>query len=175
MILGQTVTAVINDQPQDGLSSKMLASLNRLVDRIANAALNSAAIAIGTTTTKVKTTATLVFRSAGIFKSLAATDDFWTLSGTTIADGYKNKYLLLVSGAGAASVQEGVQALTAAAVEFTDAQLANIVGKTVVGVLTVATAGATFVPGTTALSAGTVTDTYEDGFPLPAVMITPHV
>lgn len=125
-----------------------------------NAPLSDAGVAIGTTVQKVQTTATFAYLSSGIFKSLAATDDFWTLSGTTITDGNTNKYLLCVDSAGAASIVEGTQAATAGAVVLPSWP----VSKTVVGILQVATSGATFVPGTTALSAGTVTDTYYDGF-----------
>jgi len=127
---------------------------------IINMPLSVATVAIGTTVQKVKTTATFNYLCNGIFKSLAATDDFWTLSGTTITDGNTNKYLLCVDAAGAASIVEGTQAATAGAVVL-PAWPAN---KTVAGILQVATAGATFVPGTTALNAGTVTDTYYDGF-----------
>lgn len=156
------------DLAQDqGLSARLkyLADLaNDLAELrkgLLNIALSDAGIAIGTTPQKVKTAATFLYKIDGVFYSLSATDDFWTLSGTTIPDGYYQKYLLLVDSAGAASILEGQYADTAAGVKLP----ALPDSKCVVGILTVATAAATFVPGTTSLAAATVTDTYEDGFP----------
>lgn len=125
-----------------------------------NAPLATATVAIGTTVQKVRTTATATFRIDGVFKSKASTDDFWTLSGTTIADGFVNKYLLCIDADGAASIVEGTQAATAGAVVLG----AWPASKSVLGILTVATTGAAFVPGTTGLDAAEVTDTYTDGF-----------
>lgn len=125
-----------------------------------NLPLSSAAVAIGTTASKVRTTATATYLSDGIFKSKAATDDFWTLSGTTVTDGNFQKYLLCIDANGAASIVEGTQGASAGAVVLP----AWPASKTVLGILQVQTVGADFVPGTTLLSAAEVTDTYFDGF-----------
>lgn len=127
----------------------------------ANRCLANPGIAIGTTVQKVKTVNAVSYRIEGALFTKAATDDFWTLSGTTIPDGSTNVILLLVDAAGAASVLEGTPATTAGAVRLPALPQA----KAVMGYLTIATAGATFVPGTTALNAGTATVTYTNGMP----------
>lgn len=136
--------------------------LNNLILLTVNGLVETATVAIGTTASKVKTTATALYKIDGVPYSLAATDDFWTLSGTTVAISSWQKYLLLVDSAGAASVAQGVQStVSAAAVVLPPPPQ----GKAILGVLTVATSGAgTFIPGTTLLSAAQVTDTYADGF-----------
>lgn len=138
-----------------------------------NRALSSAAAAIGTTTQKVKTAATLTYTINGIFFSKAATDDFWTLAGTTVAASMFQKYLLLIDSAGAASIQEGVQANTAAKVGLSNVSNYSAVGallsilnagKVVAVTLQIATDSThTFVPGTTALNAAGITATYNNG------------
>ena len=128
-----------------------------------NRTMANAAIARGTTAQKVKTVNSISYAIDGALLTKAGTDDFWTLGGagsnTVVAGGFANKYLLLIDSAGAASVLEGTQAALAANVVLP----ALPASKSVVGVLTVATAGATFVPGTTALNAGTVTATFTNG------------
>lgn len=131
---------------------------NDIISR--NRCMANAAIARGTTAAKVKTVNSISYAIDGALFTKAGTDDFWTLSGTTVADGFANKYVLYIDSAGAASIAEGTQAATAAAVTLP----ALAASKSVVGVLTVATSGATFVPGTTALNAGTVTATFVNGF-----------
>ena len=125
-----------------------------------NLPLATASVGIGTTVQKVRTSATATYLSDGVFKSKASTDDFWTLAGTTVTDGNFQKYLLLIDSSGNASIAEGTQAASAGAVVLP----AWPASKTVLGILQVQTVGATFVPGTTALDAGTVTDTYTNGF-----------
>jgi hypothetical protein len=124
-----------------------------------NLQLSDGGIAIGTDTAKVKTAATINYTVDGVFYTKGATDDFWTLSGTTVTSGNANKYLLCIDSAGAASIVEGTQAASAASVVLPSAPAS----KCVVGILQVETTG-DFIPGTTALSAGTVTDTYTDGY-----------
>lgn len=136
--------------------------------------LTAAGITIATTASKVKTANTLVFTVAGVFYSLNASDDFWTLAGTVVAAGSWQKYALMVDTAGAATIVEGRQSVVSAAAVTWDNlgtispwyPFLNSVGSTkaVVGVLTVATdATHTFTPGSTLLSAAGVTDTYIDG------------
>jgi hypothetical protein len=140
-----------------------------------NMPFSSGGIAIATTTTKVKTVSTVTYQLAGINSySLAATDNFWTLSGTVVAAASWQKYLLLVDSAGTASIQEGTQSLvSAAAVTYTNvsglskwAPLITVLnaGKIIAGYITVATdATHTFTPGTTALGATGITTTYTNG------------
>jgi|SRR5882672_2445228 len=137
-------------------------------------ALTAAGITIATTASKVKTANTLTFTVNGVFYSLNASDDFWTLSGSVVAAASWQKYALLVDTAGAATIIEGNQSVvSAAAVTWTNNGIIspwypflNGLGSTkcCAGVLTVATdATHTFTPGSTLLSAAGVTDTYIDG------------
>lgn len=136
-------------------------------------ALTAAGSARGTTAAKAKTVNTTAFTVAGKFYSLAATDDFWTLSGTTVAVSSFQKYALLVDTSGTASIQEATQASTDALVHWRNvsafsgwAPFLSIVGSTkaIVCCLTIATsASVTFVPGTTNLNAAGITATFTDG------------
>lgn len=153
----QTETLIEEMHDDHATARTSMANLKRV---LSNLCLADAGVAIGTTVAKVKFANNITYLIDGEFKAKTATDDFWTLSGTTITDGNTNKYLLCIDAAGAASIVEGTQAASAGAVVLP----AWPASKSVVGILTVATAGAEFVPGTTALDAATVTDTYFDGF-----------
>ncbi len=136
-------------------------TINRLILLYQNRVLTAAAVATGTTTSKVKTVATATFTIDGTFKTKAATDDLWTLSGTVVAASMFQKYLLLLNAAGTASIQEGIQASAAAGVVFNTLPDA----KAIIGIATVATdSSTTFTPGTTLLGAAGITTTYVDGF-----------
>lgn len=148
----------------------LLIQFNKMVDDLETLRSNTdminrnrcfakAAAAIGTTTTKVKSVNSVDYAIDGEIKRKAGTDDLWTLSGAVVADGFVNKYLLCLDASGTASIVEGTQATTAGAVVLP----ALPASKSVIATLTVASAGATFTPGTTALNAGTVTATYRDG------------
>jgi hypothetical protein len=135
--------------------------VNAMALLAANRCLSAGGATIGTTTTKAKSANTIVFTIDGVFKSKAATDDLWTLSGGVVPISSFQKYLLCLDASGTASVIQGVPAATAAAVVLP----APPQDRAIVGVLTVATDGVTtFTPGTTALSASGITDTYVDGF-----------
>lgn len=158
------------------------ASTERLAAEAANAALlntqsrgfTAAGCARGTTAQKVKTANTFTYTVAGVFYSLGASDDFWTLSGTVVAAASWQKYLLLVDTGGTASIQEATQSkVSAAGVVWTNvsglstyAPFLTALGATkcVVGTLTIATdATHTFTPGTTALNGTGITATFVDG------------
>ncbi len=141
------------------------ATIVALRNALLNRVLSDGGVGIATTASKVRSSATIVYTVDGEFKSKASTDDLWTLTGSNLADGYKRVYLLLLDAAGAASVAASNDVLVAG----TNTLPAFPASKAVVGSVLVATAGAAFVPGTTLLSAGTVTDTYFDG--LPAAML----
>jgi hypothetical protein len=124
-----------------------------------NRLMSDGAVAIGSTVAKVNLGAATVCMADGVLYTVPATNDYWTLSGTVIASGYANKYLLCANAAKTASIVEGTQALTAAAVTLPAAPAS----KTVIGILTVETTGV-FTPGTTNLNAAHITDTYQDGY-----------
>lgn len=137
--------------------------VNQLAILVTNAVSSTlSAVAIGTTKSKVKTTNTVTYRVNGKSLSKAGTDDLWTLSGTVVAAVSWQKYLLLLDASGTASIIEGVQSTVAATSVVLPALPQD---KSVIGVLTVATAAATtFTPGTTLLDAAGITATYQDGF-----------
>lgn len=161
-----------------------LGSIEKYAGAAANAALQyslsrpltAAGVTIGGTASKVKTGSTLTFTINGVFYSMNATDDLWTLSGTVVAASSWQKYALCVDATGASgpSIVEATQStVSAAAVSWNNLgtitpwdPFFSIVGSTkvIVGILTVATdATHTFDPGTTDLDAAGITDTYIDG------------
>jgi hypothetical protein len=141
------------------------ATIRALWFAMLNRVLSDGGVGIATTKSKVRSNATILYTVNGEFKSKASTDDLWTLTGANLADGYKRTYLLLLDADGAATVSASNDVLAAG----TNTLPAFPADKAVVGSVTVATAGAAFVPGTTLLDAVTVTDTYFDG--LPAAML----
>lgn len=137
-------------------------------------ALTAAGVATATTTSQAKIVNSLQYSIAGRHFVKGATDNFWTLSGTTVLAASFQKYLLLIDGAGAASIQEGVQSIVnAASVGWTNVSALSVWApfmvalsntKAIAGVLTVATdATHTFIPGTTLLGAAGITATFIDG------------
>ena len=151
-----------------------------------NCAYSAAGAAQATTTTQAKIVNTTTYTIAGKILSKAATDNYWTLAGTTVAANSFQKYALLIDDTGAASVQEATQstvsaaavtwgnvtALAKAAPQNPYAPIISMLSgsKAILSILTIATATATtFVPGTTALNAAGITATFIDGID-PALM-----
>jgi hypothetical protein len=124
--------------------------------------LSDGGAGIGTTTSKVRSNATISYTINGEFKSKAATDDLWTLTGAVIPAGQKRTYLLLLDSAGAATVAASDTVLAAGTVTLP----AWPADKAIVGSVTVSNgSGGNFTPGTTALNAASITTTYFDGVP----------
>lgn len=168
---GSTVVEVANDSPDGGTAHALYEAIQRLILLRDNACLSDGGSADGTTPAKVKTTATVNYLIDGEFKSKGATDDLWTLTGTTLTAGQVNKWLLCLDGSGTASVVEGNPSTSAAGVSFSDIVAADGhtypapgPSKCIVAQLTVVVNSSTFVPGTTSLAAGTITVTYRDGY-----------
>lgn len=166
-----TVVEVANDAPEGGTGAAMLAAIQHLILRRDNATFSSGAIAHGTTATDVKTTATVTYLIDGVFKSLAATDDFWQLTGDVLSAGDVQRWLLCVDASGTASVVEGNKSDSVAGVTFSDVTASDGhvypspgPSLAVVGILSVTVNSSTFTPGTTALTAGTITVAYLDGY-----------
>lgn len=169
-----TTTNYHTNEPRGGQARGAVEQANAITAWLLSHPTTAAGVATGTTTSKVKTANTLTYRINGAFKSKAATDDFWTLSGTTVPAGSFQKYALLIDGSGAASVQEATSnTVSAATVVWTNvsqlspwAPFLSMISNTkaCVGVLTIATdATHTFVPGTTLLGATGITATFIDG------------
>jgi hypothetical protein len=114
------------------------------------------------------------FAINGLVYTIVDADDSITLTGDTQADLTTCLYLVCISTAGALTVVQGTPVLTA------DLAAGNVqlhwpqptVNTCPVGAIRVATSGATFIPGTTSLAAGTVTDTYYDFFCIPTSPLT---
>lgn len=160
-----TAVTPLQTQLDNSESDYIRQCVNKLVawfDTVENSVAGKASVAIGTTTSKVKTTnQTDFFINGSVFRKAAA-DDFWTLTGAVQPISSWRKYLLCVDNAGAATVvQSPSDSLVSAAAVVLPALPAN---KCVFGVLTVATNGATtFTPGTTLLGAAGITATFVDG------------
>jgi hypothetical protein len=142
-----------------------------MLNRVVHAAAASMPVcATATTTSKVKTTNACTLVNAGAVNALAATDNFWTLTGGDLAVSSFRRYLLCADASDAASVIASTDAATAAACRFPNLP-AN--GVAIVGVLTVATdATHTFTPGTTLLGAAGITATYIDGIDINVPLAT---
>lgn len=140
------------------------------------------ALAIATTAQQIKTTASAQFTVGGKLFTKAATDNLWTFgvagSNTTVAVGFTQKYAVCIDDAGAATVQEATQALTAGAVTWANvtaaakanpqnawAPLISILNasRAIFGIVTVVNVTNPFIPGTTAFNAAGVTTTFNGG------------
>lgn len=92
-----------------------LVSLGKVQSALADGIFTSAAIAIGTTTTKVKTATATRYFINDVYGLLAATDDFWTLSGT-VTNAKFNVFVLYITSAGVAGAAMGTEGTTRSAV-----------------------------------------------------------
>lgn len=129
-----------------------IATLEKIQSALANGIFTSAAIAIGTTTTKVKTATATKFFINDVYGNLAVTDDFWTLAGT-VTNAKFNVFLLYITSAGAAGMVMGTEGATRGAVVM-PALPANCAPVGFVEINPTGTGN--FVGGTTALTDATV-------------------
>ena len=148
---------------------------NRPAWQVAAAAVAPPVCATGTTTSKVKTTATTQLFLNGVPKSLTATDDLWALTSdaaNTLAAGSVRRYLLLWDGASATttvSVQPSNDQVIASYASSTVALAAcrwsslPPTGTAIVGILSIVNRTNAFIPATRLLGAAGVTATYVDG------------
>lgn len=141
--------------------------------------LSKAGVAIGGTASKVKTAAPngagTDFAIKGYLYHLADTDDFWTLSGDTIAVSSSCLILLCVNASGTMSIVQGDAVLTANITSGYTSLKWPQPGEAVcpLGAVRIDTnASVPFVMGTTLLSAAGITDTYYDFFALPELDLT---
>ena len=116
----------------------------------------AANLAIGTTTSKVRTTTNItqyVINGQAYFK--AATDDQWTLSGTALTTHQVCAFFLYLNAAGTASVEQSAIATASTAASGYVAGAfgwPDPDGKSVIGAVLIKSAAAVFTPGTTALT-----------------------
>lgn len=156
-----------------------------------NFALNSGALAAGTTAGTIKSTVAINFTINGEFKLKAITDniaiayvgaDVYSQNSVERNGGFTGQvggstrlYAIFIDGAGAVSIEPGKIVNTAALaagtvpLEFPGTQR----NKACIGAMRVAvTAGTTFVPGTTALAATGVTASFLNLASVPAEPLT---
>lgn len=128
------------------------AALLKLQTALASMALNSGAIAIGTTTTKVRTAAAIRFLIEGVYANKAITDDAFTLSGS-VTNAMFNVFVLTLNAAGTCTARMGTESATRAGVVFPTIPTTEVV----IGYVEINPTGSgPFVGGTTALADGTV-------------------
>lgn len=166
-----TVRAMVNLQLKDTIYGL----LNRPAWQVAAAAVAPPVCATGTTTSKVKTTATTQLFLNGIPLSLTATDDLWSLvadAANTLAIGSVRKYQLLWDGTSATTVvsvapsnDKVIASFASAAVALAACRWPSLppIGTAIVGVLSITNITNVFTPGTTLLGAAGVTAAYRDG------------
>lgn len=144
----------------DGVTIQNL--LRGVYDRMSSQIFNSAAIAAGTTATKVKIAAAINYLAGGAPSSKAITDDFWTLSGV-VADGKTNVYCFYIDSAGTASSAMGVEGTTVTAGYLNSAVKFPPMPekKAMVGFVVVSASGGAFTGGTSNVAtAGNFTVTF---------------
>lgn len=136
---------------------------------------NSAKIAIGTTASKVKTVAAVDFMIDGQLYTLAATDDFFAHTDTSVQPVASTRYyMLVVDASGVGYIIAGPSTLTAAVTTQTNKAACPKVpaGKCLVGILKIVTdATHTFIPGTTLNTAAGITATYYNVAAVPSAGI----
>jgi len=115
-------------------------------------AFTSGVLALGTTKSKIQTTAAISYCIDGIMYTKAATDDLFVFTDVTVQPISTTRYYLLgLTTTGASSVTTGT------ATELPDCPA----GVCPVGYVKVVTSAAgTFIPGTTLLDAAQITETY---------------
>jgi len=134
--------------------------------------LSKAGLAIGGTTTKVKTAAPngagVDFAIGGKIYHKVDTDDVWTLSGTDITALYSCIFVLGLDKDGTMHIAQGSQVLTASVTAGTPLVFPESDSDVCpIGYIRIDAGASAFTPGTTALTGGTVTVTYVDCFAIP--------
>jgi hypothetical protein len=135
---------------------------NRLALDNLNFITTSGAIAISANTFGAYNTATINYTADGLFFSKTTTANLWTLTGSAITGTYPayTKYLLLLNASGTASVlQSSVSYVGLGSCIYPSMPDGNCV----CGFVTITVNSGTFTPGSTALSAGNLTVTYNNG------------
>lgn len=152
-----------------GMVGALVQSFNALLRLVANAAYSAAAVAIATVTTQVKTTATLTYLISGVFKTKAATDNFWTVAILQAATGFANipigsaaMFLFMIDAAGVATVIEGPVGVGANAPAVPADSIPE--DRCIAGTCKVVAVSAAFLAGTDAWNKAGVTFTFSDGY-----------
>ncbi len=138
-----------------------------------NVCLDKAGLVIGGTTAKAQIAAPngagVDFVINGIAYHVADADDLVTLSGDDQTALHTNVYLVQINKTGTISVVQGKEVLSAALTAGRVTLTWPVADEdyVAIGAIKVAAGASEFVPGTTALTGGTVTVTYIDLFAVP--------
>lgn len=136
-----------------------------------NMGLSKAGLAEGTAANTFKTANTFLFTVDGVVYSYAATDNVAFSSGhTALGNNQTSLFAVWIDSASAVTTTQGDVVNT---VDLTDNKVALkmpdiLDDKALIGLIKVATAVATFTPGSTDLGATNVTDTYYDCSVMPS-------
>ena len=150
-------------------------NLNEIV-RGGNLCFGKAGLAIGTTTSDIKTAAAIDYAVNGILHSKAATDNIPMTAADAQAVSTSCLYLVVIDATGAVSTVKGDEVLTADIASGKQVltwpqPTSNEV--TTIGAIRIDTSSAvSFIAGTTALDATGITATFYDLFALPAQPLT---
>ena len=145
--MAKTVSASLGQSP-DQIND----AIKDIQAALTDVCLVSPALAIGTTTTKVRTTAAIKLLIDGAYVHKASTDDAFTLSGT-VSNATFNVFVMTINAAGTATARMGTGAATRAAVVWPVIPAAVVV----IGFVEINPTGTgDFVGGTTALTDATV-------------------
>lgn len=169
--VNDSVRAMLNNVAYEAIRGH----LTRPAWQVAAAAVAPPVCNTGTTTSKVKTTATTQCFINGVPLSLTATDDLWSLvadAANTLAIGSCRRYQLLWTGASATTVVSVAPSNDKVTASYASVALAlaacrwpsyPLITTAIVGVLSISNQTNVFTPGTTLLGAAGVTSTYIDG------------
>jgi hypothetical protein len=145
--MARTIATTIAQSP-DALDD----AIAKLQIMLCDACHVSAGLAIGTTTTKVKTAAAIKLLIDGALVTKAITDDAFTLAGTVVNAKF-NVFVLTMNASGTCTAYMGTDGATLAAVVWPNIPT----GQVIVGYVIINPTGTgNFVGGTTALTDGTV-------------------
>lgn len=169
-----TADAILAASGQDagasglGLVGALVQSFNAALRLAENTAFSAAGVAMATVTTQVKTVNALTYTISGVFKSKAATDNFWTVAILQAAAGFAAipagsaaMFLFLVDAAGVAMAIQGPVGVGAAPAIPADSIPED---RAIVGFCKVVCGTAGFTPGTDAWNKANVTFTFGDGY-----------
>jgi hypothetical protein len=141
----------------------IIANHNNLVNRLACRMINTPGLAIGTASKKAVKIVNecMAVINGTIVPIAAATEVAFTATTHDVADGYTNVFVITVNAAGTLAITMGTRAATTSTVAA--CVLPTVPADVaVVGIVSIASAGALFDATTTDLDAGTVTDLYYD-------------
>lgn len=153
----ETITRFLNNLTSTNDRRALQPVLSALGDRLSSQTLGSAGLVIKAASNvlaKTGASATSVI-AGGVLRSIAAATDMASLSGTTAQNKF-NVYCFFIDSAGTLTTLMGTEGATLANVVFPP----TLVGKSMIGFITVNPTTAAFIGGTTALDAANTNVVY---------------